>query len=86
MFVNAIRDEEFGVFRPAVVVLGQAYFLLAQRLAMGGAGVLLVRRPVGDVAVDDDQRGPVVGALKCAKARPSISRSLASPTRMTFQP
>ena len=31
---------------------------------MGGAGVLLVRRTIGDVAVDDDEGRPVVGVLE----------------------
>ena len=55
-------------------------FFFAQRFAVGGAGVLLVRRAVADVAVDDDQRRPVVVFWNVLKARASISRSLASPT------
>ena len=85
--VDAVGHEELGVFGPAVVPLGQADFVLAQRLAMGGAGVLLVGGAPADVAVDDDQGRPVVGLLRNIwKARSSRSRSLASPTRVTFQP
>jgi hypothetical protein len=57
--VNSVRHEELGVFGPAVVALGQANFVLAQRLTMGGTGVLPVGRAPTDVAVDDDQRRPL---------------------------
>ena len=48
--------EKLGILGPAIAALGKAYFLFAERLAMGGAGVLLVRRAVADMALDDDQR------------------------------
>jgi hypothetical protein len=41
------------------VPLGELDLLLAERLAVGGVGVLLVGRAPGDVAVDDDQRGSI---------------------------
>ena len=57
--VHAIRHQELGIFRPAVISLRQPDLFLAQRLAVRRAGVLLVRGAVGDVAIDDDERGPV---------------------------
>ena len=58
VLVDAVGDEELGVLGPAVGALGLAHLLLAERLAVGGGGVLLVRRALADVAVDDDQRRP----------------------------
>jgi hypothetical protein len=55
---DAVRDEELSVLGPAVGALGQPHLLLPQRFAMGGLGVLLVRRAPADVAVDDDQGRP----------------------------
>ena len=70
VLADAVGHEELGVLRPAVVPLGQPDLLLAERLAVGGAGVLLVGRAVGDVAVDDDQRRAGRACLlKMRKAR-----------------
>ena len=55
MFAHAVRHQKFGVLRPAVAAFGETNLLLAERLAMGGAGVLLMRGAVADMAVDDDQ-------------------------------
>src|SRR5439155_5422008 len=54
-FAYTLGDEELLLFRPAVEALAEPDLLLAQRLAVRGVGVLLVRRAVADVAVDDDQ-------------------------------
>ena len=62
MLAHAVRDEEFRVLGPAVIALGKLHLVFAERLAVGGAGVLLVRRAIADVAVEDDERRPVVGA------------------------
>ena len=56
VLADAVGDEELGVLGPLVGALGLAHLLLAERLAVGGGGVLLVGRAVADVAVDDDQR------------------------------
>ena len=64
MIVNAVGDVELGVLGPAVGSLGELDFLFAQRLAVGRLGILLVRRSVADVAVDDDQGRPVVGFVE----------------------
>ena len=58
VLVDAVGDEELGVLGPAVGALGLPDLLLAERLAVRLGGVLLVRRAVADVAVDDDQRRP----------------------------
>src|SRR5262245_52819013 len=55
-----VGHEELGVFRPAIPALGQTNFFFAQRFAVRRAGVLLVRSPVGDVGIDDDQGWPIV--------------------------
>ena len=56
MLAHAVRHEKFGILGPAVAALGETDFLLAERLAVGGAGVVLVRCAVADMTVDDDQR------------------------------
>ncbi len=64
MLAHPVRHEELGVLGPAVGALGLAHLLLAERLAVGGRGVDLVRRAVADVAVDDDQCRPPLLALE----------------------
>ena len=41
--VNPVRHKELRILGPMVIVLGQPDFVLAQGLAVRGAGVLLVR-------------------------------------------
>ncbi len=53
--IDAVRHQKLGVFRPAVSVLGETHFFLAERVAMRGRRVLFVRRAVADDAVDDDE-------------------------------
>ena len=64
VLADAVGDEELGVLGPAVGALGLAHLLLAERLAVGGGGVHLVRRAVADVAVDDDQGRALLLALE----------------------
>ena len=64
VLVDAVGDEELGVLRPAVIPLCELDLFLAERLAVGGVGVLLVGRTPGDVAVDDDQRRPIIRLLE----------------------
>jgi hypothetical protein len=45
VLADAVGDEELRVLGPAVVALGEADLLLAERLAVGFGGVLLVRGP-----------------------------------------
>src|SRR5437016_3390765 len=61
---HLVGHEELRVFRPAVVALGETNLLVAERLAVRGVRVLLVRRAPRDVTVDDDQRGPIRLALE----------------------
>ena len=61
VLADAVGDEELRVLRPAVDALGQADLLVAERLAVGLGRVLLVRRAVADVAVEDDERGAALG-------------------------
>ena len=75
MLVDAVRDEELGVLGPAVDLLGQLDLIFAERLAVSGMGVLLVRRALADVAVDDDQRGTIVG-LRNDRMRPIEQRQI----------
>src|SRR5437763_2430449 len=43
MLVDPVRNEKLGIFGPAVGALGEPHLLLAERLAVRRAGVLLVR-------------------------------------------
>src|SRR3954451_7326158 len=60
MLAYAFRHEELRVLRPPIVALGETDLFLAKRLAVGSAGVVLVRSSITDMALDDDQRGHVV--------------------------
>src|SRR5439155_4945661 len=53
---HALGDQELRILRPAVAALGEADLFLAERLAVGCGRVVLVRRAISDVAVEDDQR------------------------------
>src|SRR5439155_3587944 len=64
MLVHAVRDQELGVLGPSVKTLGETDLVLAQWLAMGLGRVLLVRRAIADVAVEDDERGVALCALE----------------------
>ena len=64
MLAHAVRHQEFGVLGPAIAALGETDFLLAERLAVGGAGVVLVRGAIADVTFDDDQGRHIVGSLE----------------------
>ena len=55
VLIDALRDKKLRVFGPAVVALGGANFLFAERLAVRFPGVLLFRSAKSDVTVDDDQ-------------------------------
>src|SRR5712691_6605503 len=62
VFAHPVGDKELGIFRPSIVSLGQLDLFLAERLAVGGGSILLVRSAVGDVTVHDNQGGAIVGA------------------------
>jgi hypothetical protein len=61
---DAVGDQEVRVLRPAVGPLGQPHLFLAQRLAVRGGGVGLVRRAIADDAPDADQRRPIRSRLE----------------------
>ncbi len=86
VLVNSVGHEELGVLGPVVVALREPDFFLAQGLAVGGAGVLLVGAPQPMWLSTMIRVGRSCSLRKTLKARSSKSRSLASPTRVTFQP
>src|SRR5215475_11692770 len=55
VFLNPFRHQELGIFGPAIVLFRETYFVLAEWLAMRLAAVMLVGRPIADMAVDYDQ-------------------------------
>ncbi len=61
VLVHPVRDQELRILGPPVALLGEADLVVAERLAVRGAGVLLVRRAIADVAVDDDQGRAIAG-------------------------
>ena len=67
MLAHAIRHQKSGVFGPVVAALGEADLLLAERVAMGRAGVLLVGCPITDMAFDD--RGRIRSAIRNRRCR-----------------
>ena len=87
IFANPFRHQKFGVLRPSIKFLGQPHFFFAQRFAMSFLGVLLVRRAVSYVAIDDNQRRTDLQYPE-RRRRPcrASSRSFASGTCVTFQP
>src|ERR1041385_3581842 len=64
MLAYAVRHEELGVLGPAVGALGESYFFLAERLAVGRAGVMFMGGAVADMALNDDQGRQIAGSLE----------------------
>src|SRR5262249_14957723 len=60
----AVRHKELGILGPAVVALGQADLVFAQRFSVGFLGVLLVGRTIRDVAVDNDEGRAIRGGYR----------------------
>ena len=83
---HAVGNQELGVLRPAVGALGQPHLVSAERLAVGGGGVLLVRRAIADDALDHDQCRPVVRRLERLERAARASQSLASATCSVAHP
>ena len=61
------RNQEFGVLRPTIASFGAANLLFPEWFAVGSARILLVRRTVGDMAIDDDQTRSVRRLLETLK-------------------
>jgi hypothetical protein len=55
VLADAVRDEELRILGPPIGPLGEADLLLAERFAMGGGSILLVRRAVADMAIQNDK-------------------------------
>src|SRR5215470_18065729 len=64
MGVDTFRHQELGVLRPAISPFGQAYLFFAERFAMSFGCVLLVRRTIANMAVQNDESGPAFGLLE----------------------
>src|SRR3546814_7512117 len=63
--VTGVQTCALPIFlRPAVPAFGEADLLLTERRSVRGARILLMRRPVADMALHDDQRRPVVALPK----------------------
>src|ERR1700733_5051861 len=55
MFLDSIRYQKLRTLPPSVATLGEANLFLSQRLTVSCRRVLLVRRTVTDMAVEDDE-------------------------------
>ena len=64
MMIHALGDQKLRVLGPAISAFSQFDLVRSQRLAMSGRGVLLVGGPIGDMAVDDNEGGPIAGCVK----------------------
>src|SRR4029453_15470790 len=60
MLVDASRHEELLVFGPSVAAFDQADFVVAERFAVRFCCVLLVRRTVADMTVENDEWAPAL--------------------------
>src|SRR5262249_41970244 len=61
MLVHALGNPKLSIFRPTIGSFTEADLILAEWLAMGRGGVLLMWGTVADVAVEHDESGPVLG-------------------------
>jgi hypothetical protein len=86
MLAAAVRDEELCILGPPIAALGEADLLLTERFAMGGGSILLVRRAVADMAIQNDKGRAALRLMEYPRACSIKSMSLASPTRSTFHP
>ena len=73
MLAHAVWHQEFGVFRPAIISLGETDFFLSERLAVRRAGVLFMRRAKADMTVDDDEGRDVVAAGQFNRLREALA-------------
>src|SRR5262245_55413192 len=54
MLTHPVGDEKLCIFRPTIATLCEPNLLLAERLAVGRAGIMFVRGAIADVTVDQD--------------------------------
>ena len=73
ILIDAVRHEELRVLWPAVEPLREPHFVVAKRLAVRLRTVLLVRRTIADVALDDDQRRAATFARREIKGAQHLS-------------
>src|SRR5262245_25595328 len=64
VLAHRIGNEKLRVLRPAVSAFDKANLVLAQRLAVRRGSVLLVRRAVADMAVQNDEGWAPLGLVK----------------------
>ena len=55
MLADSVGDEELRILGPPIAPFAQADLLLAERFAMGRGSILLVRRAVADMAIQNDE-------------------------------
>jgi len=63
VLVHTIRHQKFRVLWPAIGAFREPDLLLTQGFAVRARGILLMRRTIADMALDDDQARPIVNAL-----------------------
>src|SRR5258708_19700849 len=61
---DAIGDQKRRVLGPPIGAFAEPDLLVAERLSVGCGGVLLVRRTVADVAVEDEEGGAALCLAK----------------------
>ena len=57
VIVDAIGHEELCVLGPSVVALAESNLFIAKRFAVGSGGIVLVRRTIADMAIQDNKSG-----------------------------
>src|SRR5208337_5022779 len=65
MLLDALGDKELRILGPTVEALAEADLLVAQGLAMSLGSVLLVRRTIADVAIQDNKCGAALRLTEC---------------------
>src|SRR6267142_2809418 len=60
MVIDAVGHEELRVLGPSVATFGKTDLLFAKRLAVSNGSVLLVRRTVTNMAVENDEGRPTL--------------------------
>jgi hypothetical protein len=82
--LRLLRHVKRPVFGPAVGPLRQPRLLLAQRLAVGLEGVLLVRTPEPDVRASHDERGATL--LGASRPERRVDRGDVHPVHVLHVP
>ena len=63
-FIDAVGHEKLRIFGPTIRAFCQPDLLCAKGIAVGGCSILLMRCAVADDAVDNDEGGSILGAMK----------------------